>query len=55
MLGFFQQFSSNFENQIQGPDQTKNRKILNFNASPLTKKQLQLEEFTINLKENKIK
>jgi hypothetical protein len=55
MLGFFQQFSANFENQFQSPDQTKNRKMLNFNESPLTKKQLQLEEFNINLKENKIK
>lgn len=58
MLGFYQQFSTNFENQFKSPDQTKNnkhRKMLNFNDSPLTKKQLQLEEFNINLKENKIK
>jgi hypothetical protein len=56
-LGFYQQFSANYESQAHSPSKNKNnkhRKMLNFNDSPMTKKQLQLEEFSINLKENKI-
>lgn len=39
-LGFYQQFSANYENHAHSPDKNKNnkhRKLLNFDDSPMTK------------------
>lgn len=59
-FGFHQQFASSFQTKIVTP--AKANKVNNgysyiqeYEESPFTNKQLQLEEFNINLKQNRIK
>lgn len=52
--GFHNKFQSNFHNFFKTPFKEKNTKMLGFQDSPPTRKQQQLQEFTLKLKENKI-
>lgn len=56
-LSFHHQFSSSYQDKYSSPDgkrKSKYRENAKLDESPLTHKQKQLEEFTINLKQNKI-
>lgn len=60
-FGFHHQFASSFQSNFNSPSKSKNKRtsgpsIMNeYKGSPPTHKQKQLEEFNINLKQNKIK
>ena len=59
-LGYYENFTKKFQSEIIFHDKSKNKsvykknKILNYEDSPVTRKQKQLEEFNLNLKLNRI-
>jgi len=57
-FGFHQQFAVSFQNNFQSPEKKRiagQRLLDEYSESPPTRKQKQLQEFTINLKQNKLK
>lgn len=57
-LGFHRQFASSFHSKFNSPEkrrETEKSQILSNFGSPPTHKQKQLQEFSLNLKQNRIK